>query len=173
MALFDIAEQEQAQALFLKQSLCALYKTLVHQQNPPLYHALEFQRTPGFSLLLLARNLTVDGEATYLAEVAELEPIWNTLPGVGNAVYRFVFSAEQRAEMKADAEGVVRGMELMRGIQDSLGEIYPGQGIVRAEQYTEALDALGQMREREQVIEQLASDEQEREIWRAEWPFGN
>lgn len=171
IAQLDRAEQEQAQALFLKQSLCALYKTLVHQQNPPLYHALEFQRTPSFSLLLLARNLTVDGEATYLAEVAELEPIWDTLPGVGNAVYPFVFSVEQRAEMKADVEGVVRGMELMRGIQDSLGELYPEQGIVRAEQYTEALDALGQMRE--QVIEQLANDEQEREIWRAEWPFGN
>ena len=38
--------------------------------------------------------------------------------------------------MKADVEGVVRGMELMRGIQDNLGELYPEQGIVRAEQYT-------------------------------------
>jgi hypothetical protein len=73
--------------------------------------------------------------------------------------------------MKADVEGVVRGMEIMRGIQDNLGELYPEQGIVRAEQYTEALDALRQMQE--QVIEQLTSDEQEKEIWRAEWLFGN
>lgn len=50
----------------------------------------------------------------------------------------------------------------MRGIQHSLGELYLEQGIVRVEQYTEALEALGQMQE--QLIEQLASDKQEREI---------
>lgn len=171
MAQLDMAEQKKAQALFLKQSLCALYRTLVHQQNPPLYRALEFQQTPSFSLLLLARNLIVDGEATYVAQVAELEATWDTLPGVCNAAYPFVFSAEQRAEMEADVEGVVRGMDLMRGIQDALGELYPEQGIVRLEQYAETLDALGQMREK--VIEHLELDEQEKEIGRAEWPSGN
>jgi hypothetical protein len=98
MAQLDPAAQKKAQAPFLQQSLCALYKTLVYLQNPPLYRALEFQ-TPSFSLLLLARNLVVDGEATYLAPVAEAT--WDTLPGVGNAAYPFVFSAEERAEMEA------------------------------------------------------------------------
>lgn len=160
MAELDKAEQKRAQMLFLNQSLCILYNTLVHQQSPPLYHALEFQQTPSFSLLLLARNLTVDGEATYLAKVAELEAIWGTLPGVGTAAYPFTFSAAQRAEIESDVEGSVRGMELMRGIQDSLGDLFPERGIVRPEQYAEALDALGQMRE--QVIEQYATNEQEK-----------
>jgi hypothetical protein len=170
MAQLDKAGRKKAQTLFLNQSLCALYRTLVHHQNPPLDQALEFQQTPTFSLLLLARNLLIDGEATYLAHIAELAAIWDTLPGVGAAAYPFSFSAKQRAEMETDVEGVVRGMELMRGIQDSLGELFPEQGIVRAELYEEALDALGQMRE--QVIERMASDEKEREVWRAELPFG-
>ncbi|KAI9679362.1 MAG: hypothetical protein M1817_005384 [Caeruleum heppii] len=170
MATLDPAAQGEAQALFLRQSLCALYKTLIHQRNPRLYHALEFQNTPSFSLLLLARNLLVDGEATYLAQVTELEAIWDTLPRARGATYPLSFSDDERAKIEADLEGAVRGMELMREIQRTIGDLFPEQGIVRSEQYLEALDALGQMRD--QVIEEFANDEREREIWRAEWPFG-
>jgi hypothetical protein len=35
---------------------------------------------------------------------------------------------------------------------------------------TRALDALEQMKD--QVIEEFASNEQERQVWRKEWPFG-
>lgn len=160
-----------AQALYLQQSLCVLYNTLVHQQSPRLYGALEFQQTPSYLLLLLARNIVVDGEATYLSQVAELEKVWDMLPDVHGAVYPFSFSAEDKVEMKADVEGVERGMDLMRRIKESLGELFPEQGIVRHEQYGKTLDALSQMRE--QVIEDFANNEQEREVWKAEWPFGN
>jgi len=72
--------------------------------------------------------------------------------------------------MEADLQGVVRGMEAMRSIRESIGELFPEQGIVKADQYEEALDALEQMKD--QVIEEFASNEQEREVWRKEWPFG-
>ncbi len=73
LAQLDPAAQEQAKALYLKSSLSTLYKTLIYKQNSRLYRALAFRETPSFDLLLLARNLLVDGEATYLAQVMELE----------------------------------------------------------------------------------------------------
>jgi hypothetical protein len=50
-----------------------------------------------------------------------------------------------------------------------LGELFPEQGVVRPDQYDEALDALNQIRE--QVISTFASNSKEKEIWKKEWPF--
>ena len=172
MAQLDPAAQKKAKALYLNMSLSALYKSLVHKQNPRLYRAMDFQETPSFDLLLLARNLVVDGEATYLAHVVELEKTWAELPGVrahGGTPYPFHFSHEERAEIEAGVNGAMRGMEAMRGVQESLGDLFPERGIVPVEQYDEAKDALRQVKE--QVIEVFAHDEHERRVWREAWPF--
>ena len=172
LAQLDPAAQRQAKALYLNRSLSALYKTLLHRQNPPLYRALAFRETSSFDLLLLARNLLVDGEATYLAQVVELEKIWAELPGVctrGAAPFPFQFSNEDKAEIQADVSGALRGIEAMREVQETLGELFPERGIVREEQYEEARDALRQIKE--QVLETFARDESDRGIWREVWPF--
>lgn len=172
LAQLDPAAQKEAKALFLNQSLSALYKAVLHRQNPRLYRAMAFQETPSFDFLLLARNLLVDGEATYLAQVLELEKTWAELPGVcarGAAPFPFRFSNEERAEIEADVSGALRGIEAMREVQESLGELFPERGIVRNDQYEETRDALRQIRE--QVIDMYARDEKEKEIWRAGWPF--
>jgi hypothetical protein len=166
----DTNAKKHAEALYLQQSLCSLYNILTHHQNPRLYAALEFQQTTSYLLLLLACNLLIDGEATYLLQVAELEATWDTLPGAKSSAYPFSFSEKERQEMEADVESVARGMEAMRSIRESISELFPEQGIVRVDQYEEALDALEQMKD--QVIEEFASNEQEREVWRKEWPFG-
>ncbi|KAJ8067350.1 hypothetical protein OCU04_004703 [Sclerotinia nivalis] len=73
--------------------------------------------------------------------------------------------------MEANVEGVTRGgMEAMDSIEESIGELFPEHGIVRSHHYEEALDALEQMKD--QVIEEFARSEQEKEIWLKEWPFG-
>ncbi|TVY87186.1 Altered inheritance of mitochondria protein, mitochondrial [Lachnellula willkommii] len=166
----DPNAKRHAKALYLQQSLCSLYNTLSHHQNPRLYAALEFQQTTSYLLLLLARNLLVDGEATYLLQVAELEATWDTLPSAKNSAYPFSFSTAERQAMEVDVEGVVRGMDAMRSIRESIGELFPEQGIVKADNYEEALDALEQMKD--QVVEEFASSEQEKETWLKEWPFG-
>ncbi|PVH69760.1 hypothetical protein DL98DRAFT_438347 [Cadophora sp. DSE1049] len=166
----DTNAKKHAEALYLQQSLCSLFNILTHHQNPRLYAALEFQQTTSYLLLLLARNLLVDGEATYLSQVAELEATWDTLPNAKSSAYPFSFSRKERQEMEADVENVARGIEAMRSIRESIGELFPEQGIVRSDQYEDALDALEQMKC--QVIEEFASNEQEREVWRKEWPFG-
>ena len=170
MEQLEPSARKRAETLYLQQSLCSLYNTLTHHQNPQLYAALEFQQTTSYLLLLLARNLLVDGEASYLLQVAELEATWDALPEAKGSTYPFSFSLKEREEIKAEVEGVVRGMEVMRSIRDNMGELFPEQGIVGPDQYEDAIDALAQMKD--QVIKNFASTEQEREVWRKMWPFG-
>jgi hypothetical protein len=163
-------EKKGAKVLFLQQSLCALYNTITYRKNPRLYSALESQQTMSYNLLLLPRNMVVDGEATYLSQVAELEEIWDTVPGSKGSPYPFTFSPEERREMDAQTEGALLGMNVMQSVRDSIGDLFPEQGYVRTELYSEALDALGQMKE--QVINEFAKNEEEREVWNRWWPFG-
>ncbi|KAJ4373138.1 hypothetical protein N0V83_003429 [Neocucurbitaria cava] len=167
--------RRRAQALFLQQSLCVLYNTMTHRKIPLLYAALQFQQTPSYLLLLLARNLLIDGEATYLAHVADLESSWDDFfsvatTGKNSPPYPFAFSAQEHREFDADAEGAAHGMEVMREVKESLGELFPEQGLVRSELYNEALHALAQVKE--QVIDAFARDGGEREKWEKGWPFG-
>jgi hypothetical protein len=170
MEKLDANAKKHAETLYLQQSLCSLYNTLTHYQNPRLYAALEFQQTTSYLLLLLARNLLIDGEASYLLQVAELEASWDALPGAKGSTYPFSFSLKERGEIEAEVEGAVRGMEAMRLIRENMDELFPEQGIVTPDQYEETLDALAQMKD--QVIKEFASDEHEREVWQKMWPFG-
>lgn len=174
LAQLDPPAQREANALYLKQSLSALYHTLHHRQNPRLYRAMAFRDTSSFDALLLARNLLVDGEATYLAQVVEMEQTWLDLPGVrarGSAPFPFQFTKDEKTEIDADVNGALRGMEAMREVQECLGELFPVQGIVRSDKYEEARAALRQTRE--QVIDHFAKDEKDREVWREGWPFND
>lgn len=168
----DPAAQKETKTTFLNMSLSALYKFLTYKQNPRLYHAIEFRESPSFDFLWLARNLLIDGEATYLAQIVELEETWADLPGVracGSVPFPFQFSSEEKAEIASDVSGMLRGMEAMDSIKTALGDLFPEKGIVQAEHYDETKDALQQMKE--QVIEAFARNESERAAWREEWPF--
>jgi hypothetical protein len=70
-AQLDGERKRKAQALFLQQSLCALYRKIIHDECPEIYECLEFQKSTAFTLLLLARNILVDGEASYMAQACE------------------------------------------------------------------------------------------------------
>lgn len=70
---------------------------------------LGFLETPSFDLLLLARDVLVDGEAAYLARVVKLEKTWAMLPGVrarGGVPYPFPVFDQDRAEIESDVDGV-------------------------------------------------------------------
>ncbi|KKZ65633.1 hypothetical protein EMCG_08540 [[Emmonsia] crescens] len=170
----DIEAQMEAKALYYKQALCSLYRTFVHKTNPRLFRALEYRESPSFDLLLLARNLLIDGEATYLARIVELESTWADLPGVAilddkGCQYPFYFSDEEKAEIKRDMNGSLLGMQAMQSIKDSLGDLFPEQGIVKIEQYEEAKDALCQAKEF--IIRKFARNQNEEKAWEEEWPF--
>ena len=82
---------------------------------------------------------------------------------------RFSFSANGKAEIQSDVEGALRDMDAMRGVQESLAELFPEHGLVRPEQYDEDKDALRQSKE--QVIAEFARTKEERAAWRESWPF--
>ena len=94
--------RQQAGALYLQKSLCSLYNTLVHHQTPHLYDALQFQQMQKFLLLLLTRNILIDGEADYLSQVAALESTWSEFSEEKYSTYPFTFSDSDRIELEAD-----------------------------------------------------------------------
>ncbi|KAH8676899.1 kinase-like domain-containing protein [Tricladium varicosporioides] len=166
----DAEGKKRARSFFLRQSLCALYNTIVYRNNPRLYAALEFQQTLSYTLLLLPRNMVIDGEASYISQVAALKEEWDTIPGARGSPYPCSFTPGEIQEMEAHTEGALLGMQALEGIRESLEELFPGQGCVRSELYEDAIDALGQMKE--QVIDEFAKNDEERQVWEKWWPFG-
>jgi hypothetical protein len=120
----DPTSQKKAESLYLKMSLVSLYRHLIHLTNDRLFRALEFHQTDRFRLLLFARNLFIDGEATYLGLLAELAKGWWDLPCVrveGNPECPLRFSAEELAVIEADSEGAALGIDLMKDLQGRVG----------------------------------------------------
>lgn len=164
----------EAKDLHLQMELSAAYQTLVHDQNPSLYRVMDFLETSSFELLLLARNLLVDGEALYLAQVVDLEETWLELPGVkegGDAPFPFDFSDEEKAEIAADARSAMCGMDLVQAVKERIIEHFPKRQIVQNGQGEESYDALRQMKEK--VIGAYADDGNSKQAWQDSWPFGN
>jgi len=152
-------QDKKLEALYFQQVLCSLYNTLIYHKNPRLHAAFKFQQTPSYLLLLLARDIIIDGEIQYLSQAAESEATWHTRPQAQNSAYPLAFSAKQRQELKAELDGVLRGMGIVTAIRDSIGELFPEKGLGALDRYDASLNALEQMKE--QVVEEYAKNEQE------------
>lgn len=163
----DSASKRSADILFLKQSLCVLYRTLMHQICPDIYRSMEFQQTDQFSLLLLARNLLIDGEAAYLAQAIEIERSWSEI--ASGSPFSLSFSEAEKDQVNRDLEASRHSMDVMNEIRNVLGTLFPAKGLVRHDQYDEATDALRQVRD--QVIDEFAKTEEDRKVWLEQWPF--
>ncbi|OAX81634.1 hypothetical protein ACJ72_04023 [Emergomyces africanus] len=93
------------------------------------------QRKPWrFDLLLIARNLLIDGEARPTS-FGLLKGIWAKLPGVATS------------EGKGCVNISSLGMKAMQSIKNSIGDFFPEQGIVRPQQYEKAKNAVCQVKE--------------------------
>ncbi|KAL4746589.1 hypothetical protein BDW72DRAFT_207203 [Aspergillus terricola var. indicus] len=168
----DTAKKAEAQDLYLKMPLSALYRRFTYSNNIALFKAMEFQQTTSFEMLLLAQNLLIDGEALYQSRCLDLEKEWTALPGVqasGNPPFPLQFSADEIALINEDASGAIKGMELMRSLRQSLGQMWPDKGVVRPGQYDEVERLLDQAKV--ELIDQLAHSETEKVAWEEAWPF--
>ncbi|KAL1874972.1 hypothetical protein Plec18167_005640 [Paecilomyces lecythidis] len=145
----DPESERKAKSLYLKMNLVALYRFLVHKTNKRLFQALEYRATDSFQLLLFARNLFVDGEATYLA---------------------LLFSDKEIATIEADSEGAALGINLMRDVQERLGsQFFQEQGLIEHEKIEEAKRELREIKQ--DLIREYASNEAEANEWEEAWPF--
>ncbi|KAI7183252.1 hypothetical protein KC316_g8072 [Hortaea werneckii] len=163
------AEQARLRSLFYLQSLRALYRTLMQKSAPDIWKSFEFQETPTFDLLLFARNLLIDGEATYmthLMEALESDSAGWIHSSKDGAIASLLLEKE---EIMADAEGALRGMDAMQGIRNSLGDLFPECGVVKPEQYDLTKDALRQTKQ--EVIAKFAHTDEEKAAWEESWPF--
>jgi hypothetical protein len=83
-------------------------------------------------LLLLARNILADEEASHMAQACELETFWETSPGIQGVDLPLSFS---EAELQIIGGGLgiaASGMVTMQRVRASLGDLYPEQGDVAA-----------------------------------------
>jgi hypothetical protein len=134
------AKKTEAQGLYLKMSFSALYRRFTYSNNMALFKAMEFRETTSFEMLFLAQNLLTNGEALYLSSCLDLEKEWTGLPGVqasGNPPFPLRLSADEVSLIDEDASGTIRGMELMRSLRQSLGQMWPDKGVKRSEHHDE------------------------------------
>ena len=165
-------EKNKAQSLYLQMSLSALYRTFTCANNKELFKAMEFQQTISFEMMVFAQNLLVDGEALYQSRILDLEKEWLDLLGVQaarNPPFPFQFSADEVDSINEDVAAVVRCMELMQTLRQSLGELWPEKGVVRPDQYDQVKRLLRQAKI--EIIDQLAHSGEERVAWEKSWPY--
>ncbi|OJZ84394.1 hypothetical protein ASPFODRAFT_62373 [Aspergillus luchuensis CBS 106.47] len=165
-------EKIKAERIYLNMSLATLYRKLTYGKNKRLFKAMEFQQTSSFDMMLLAQNLLIDGEALYRARAIELEEEWSCLPGVqasGNLPFPLQYTTGEVRSIHEDADKASRSMELMRGVKESLGELWPEKGIVPLERYDEVRELLKHVKT--DLIDQLANSEEEKIGWEKAWPF--
>ncbi|MCJ1486085.1 hypothetical protein MMC06_006261 [Schaereria dolodes] len=168
----DPVEQTRVTSLHLDMALLLLYKKIVQKFNDPLYQALEFQKTTNWSLLSLPRDLLVDGEALYTWLVVQAEQDWPNFPGVrarGNPPFPFQFSPEEVAAIAKDAEDDACGIMYMSHLKESLGDLWPEDRPVEHDQYEVTKMVLADYKQ--QTIEQLGRNEEEKQAWARAWPF--
>jgi hypothetical protein len=123
------------QKLCMSSNRSALYQHGHPAQQCAALCRASIEQTISITLLLLARNLLADGEATHISQVAESKATWDELPGANVFPYSLSFSTKVWEEMQADVEGEVRGMDAMTSIQETIGELFPEHGIVKPERY--------------------------------------
>lgn len=106
-----------ANSLFTKMSLVALYRYFGHKKSTRLFKSLEYQQTLCFHLLLFARNLLLDGAATYLAMLADQQQEnWAGIPKISqcNEGPPLSFSKDMLEEIERDNEDATASIMLMQ-----------------------------------------------------------
>ena len=140
---------------------------------PLLFKALEFRETACFQLLLLARNLLVDGEATYLALLADQQQNhWQDIPRLNHSSkhYPLQFSAEMLHKIEKDHRSAILSMDLMREIQDLIGhKFFYARGLVSHDEYEEVSKILPQAKSK--FIRKYARNEETVKELEDIWPY--
>jgi hypothetical protein len=82
--------------------------------------------------------------------------------------FPFDFSEEDLERIKLDSEGIVAGTELVAGVKERMGDLWPDKGFIEHERYddckTALLEVMGQMLE-------LAETDDEKAEYERYWPF--
>lgn len=163
------AEKRKANTLLINQGLLAAYRRWHHFENPDIWGCIEFRQTSHYTLPLVARNLLVDGEATFMARVVELAKTKPDLLGAARQRILSSLGPEDLKHIEKDSVDAFEGMNVMQNLLDATGYIAPKHGVVSHENYEGVKCALQQLKE--QIMEQYAQTEEEKARWEEAWPF--
>jgi len=132
-------DKNRAREIWISQTLEVYYRTLIHKQIPLLDKVRQFCETDAENLLLLARQLLVDGEAHYLHAVTKLQSEWTQLPAVkamsGVPDFPIIFSETDVRNIQNDAAQSLKAMDAMNDLKAVLGIDLPDRGAVLPEDY--------------------------------------
>ncbi|OJJ71932.1 hypothetical protein ASPBRDRAFT_55184 [Aspergillus brasiliensis CBS 101740] len=170
--LSGLSPEERSAAVreYTIQNTFIAWRKLTRAKNPALYQVVEFRQTQAYGLIFLAHRMFEYGEAHFMSLLVDLEDHWEDLPGVaGDVPFPFKFTDAEIERIKLDSDGAVAGTELVAGVKEQLGDLWPDKGLIENERYDECKAALDEVRD--QVVEQLAESEEEREEYRRWWPF--
>jgi hypothetical protein len=71
--------------------------------------------------------------------------------------------------IRLDSDGAVAGTELVAAVKERVGDLWPDKGFIEHERYDDCKAALHEVRD--QILEQLAETEEEKDEYRQYWPF--
>ena len=166
-------EQDQAQDLWLEQSLVVLYNNLISQRSPSLWQCMEYQQTLNYQIIAVAHILLFEGEATCMKMILDFIESHQDVLAKGtsepHSQNRLRSLVRDRDVIQKGAEGAERAVEVSAEVQRVMGGLFPVHGQVPHDKYEEAKRALRQTKEH--VISQFARTEQDRIAWRKAWPF--
>ncbi|KAI2916215.1 hypothetical protein CBS63078_3393 [Aspergillus niger] len=170
---WDSLEPERARPTVRKyttQNIFIGWRKLTRAKSPALYRVIESRKTPAFGMIFLAHRMFEYGEAHFQSLLVDLKDHWEDLPGVsGDFPFPFSFSDAEIERIKLVSDGAVAGTELVAGVKEQLGDLWPDKGLIEHERYEECRAALEEVRDR--IVEELGESEEEREEYRRLWPF--
>ncbi|KAF1916462.1 phosphotransferase enzyme family protein [Ampelomyces quisqualis] len=146
------------------------WRKLMHAKNPGLYQVVEFRKSAAYGLIFLAHRMFEYGEAHFQSLVVDLKDTWADLPGVtSHTPFPFSFSEADIERIKSDSDGAVAGTELVAAVKERLGGLWPDKGFIEHERYIDCRAALREVRD--QILEQLADSDEEKDEYKQYWPF--
>ncbi|GBF63694.1 altered inheritance of mitochondria protein 9 [Trichophyton mentagrophytes] len=167
-------KKRKAESLFWKMALVSLWRNTLHMGIEPLFRALEFRETARFTLLIFARNLYLDGEAAYLAILADqYRKGWEDVPGIRDNAKRgfpYEFTPDELKVIDSDCEGAANGINIIGDVKEAVGShFFRVDGTVDHEEYDEVKELIRLTKA--DFMSKYPENEQERKEWEAAWPF--
>lgn len=170
--LSELSPEERPAAMheYTTQNVFIGWRKLIHAKNQDLYRVVEFRKTTAYGLIFLAHRMFEYGEAHFQSLLVDLKDTWAYLPAVSSdESFPFDFSEADVERIKLDSDGAVAGTELVAAAKESMGDLWPDKGFIEHERYDDCKVALGEVRD--QILEQLAETEEEKEEYKYYWPF--
>ncbi|KAF7114419.1 hypothetical protein CNMCM5793_008723 [Aspergillus hiratsukae] len=141
--------------------LAPLY--FMHKKSMRLFKTLEYQQTLCFQLLLFARNLLLDGEATYLAILADQQQEnWAGIPKIShcNEGPPLSFSKAMLEEIERDNEDATASIMPMQEAKQTIGkQHFKVRGVVSHEEFAKAREIIPRVKE--EFVRKYARDNEE------------